>query len=122
MLPDVMQMVGLAQMAYGLRFGFVLALPATAPNWRSRSCPRLAGTGCKQAFPHHGQSGANGSRGLWPGSRWEMKVGPCIYRLVNTRPGGYADGVAEPQRLAPIRQIHEAAALEPASWGDCFRS
>ncbi|SFB30761.1 N-acetylmuramidase domain-containing protein [Azotobacter beijerinckii] len=37
--------------------------------------------------------------------------------LVNTRPGGYAGGVAEHQRLASARQIHDTAALESASWG-----
>jgi len=37
--------------------------------------------------------------------------------LVNRRPGGYAGGVAEHQRLANAKQIHAAAALESASWG-----
>lgn len=37
--------------------------------------------------------------------------------LVNARPGGYAGGVAEHQRLASARQIHDTAALESASWG-----
>jgi len=37
--------------------------------------------------------------------------------LVNARPGGYAGGVAEHQRLAQARQIHDSAALESASWG-----
>jgi len=37
--------------------------------------------------------------------------------LVNTRPGGYAGGVAEHQRLAQARQLDDTAALESASWG-----
>lgn len=37
--------------------------------------------------------------------------------LVNTRPGGYAGGVAEYQRLAQARQLDDTAALESASWG-----
>ncbi|HBP6410081.1 peptidoglycan-binding protein [Pseudomonas aeruginosa] len=37
--------------------------------------------------------------------------------LVNPRPGGYAGGTAEHQRLANARQIDDTAALESASWG-----
>lgn len=37
--------------------------------------------------------------------------------LVNVRPGGYAGGVAEHQRLAQARQLDETSALESASWG-----
>ncbi|WP_312668976.1 N-acetylmuramidase domain-containing protein [Stutzerimonas nitrititolerans] len=38
--------------------------------------------------------------------------------LVNRKPGGYIGGPAEHQRLAQAKQqIHEAAALESASWG-----
>lgn len=37
--------------------------------------------------------------------------------LVNTKPGGYAGGVAEHQRLAQARQLDDTAALESASWG-----
>jgi len=37
--------------------------------------------------------------------------------LVNIRPGGYAGGVAEHQRLAQARQLDDTAALESASWG-----
>ncbi|QGZ31497.1 N-acetylmuramidase domain-containing protein [Stutzerimonas stutzeri] len=37
--------------------------------------------------------------------------------LVNRRPGGYAGGTAEHQRLAQAKQIHNASALESASWG-----
>lgn len=38
--------------------------------------------------------------------------------LVNRQPGGYLGGTAENQRLAQARQlIHDAAALESASWG-----
>lgn len=41
----------------------------------------------------------------------------CYPALVNARPGGYAGGAAEHQRLAQARQIHDSAALESASWG-----
>ncbi|OLU22471.1 peptidoglycan-binding protein [Pseudomonas sp. PA15(2017)] len=37
--------------------------------------------------------------------------------LVNRRPGGYAGGAAEHQRLAQARQLDDTAALESASWG-----
>jgi lysozyme family protein len=37
--------------------------------------------------------------------------------LVNRRPGGYAGGTVEHQRLAQAKQIHIASALESASWG-----
>lgn len=37
--------------------------------------------------------------------------------VINARPGGYAGGTAEHQRLATARQIHDTAALESASWG-----
>jgi len=37
--------------------------------------------------------------------------------LVNPRPGGYAGGTAEHQRLANARLIDDIAALESASWG-----
>ncbi|MCQ4319729.1 N-acetylmuramidase domain-containing protein [Stutzerimonas stutzeri] len=37
--------------------------------------------------------------------------------LVNRRPGGYAGGTVEHQRLAQAKQIHTASALESASWG-----
>lgn len=37
--------------------------------------------------------------------------------LVNPRPGGYAGGVAEHQRLANARRIDDLAALESTSWG-----
>lgn len=37
--------------------------------------------------------------------------------LVNGRPGGYAGGTAEHQRLANARGIDERAALESTSWG-----
>ncbi|MGV8448836.1 N-acetylmuramidase domain-containing protein [Pseudomonas aeruginosa] len=35
---------------------------------------------------------------------------------MNPRPGGYAGGTAEHQRLANARQIDDTAALESASW------
>ncbi|TBU71003.1 N-acetylmuramidase domain-containing protein [Phytopseudomonas daroniae] len=45
-------------------------------------------------------------------------VAASIYpNLVNTKPGGYAGGVAEHQRLAQARQLDDTAALESASWG-----
>jgi hypothetical protein len=37
--------------------------------------------------------------------------------LVNPKPGGYAGGSAEHQRLATARLIDDSAALESASWG-----
>lgn len=37
--------------------------------------------------------------------------------VVNERPGGYAGGTAEHQRLAWARQINDTVALESASWG-----
>lgn len=37
--------------------------------------------------------------------------------LVNPRPGGYAGGTAEHQRLANAKLIDETCALESASWG-----
>lgn len=37
--------------------------------------------------------------------------------LVNTRWGGYIGGAREYERLARARKIHEASALESASWG-----
>lgn len=37
--------------------------------------------------------------------------------LVNRRPGGYAGGTAEHQRLAHARLIDDTCALESASWG-----
>ncbi|MDN6874629.1 N-acetylmuramidase family protein [Pseudomonas citronellolis] len=37
--------------------------------------------------------------------------------LINSKPGGYAGGTAEHQRLAQARLIDDTAALESASWG-----
>lgn len=37
--------------------------------------------------------------------------------LINPKPGGYAGGSAEWQRLSSARQIDEACALESCSWG-----
>lgn len=37
--------------------------------------------------------------------------------IVNPRPGGYAGGTAEHQRLALARQINATVAIESASWG-----
>lgn len=37
--------------------------------------------------------------------------------LINAKPGGYAGGVAEWQRLTSAQQIEETCALEAASWG-----
>ncbi|WIE52410.1 N-acetylmuramidase family protein [Pseudomonas sp. GM17] len=37
--------------------------------------------------------------------------------IVNPKPGGYAGGTAEHQRLAAARLIDDTAALESASWG-----
>ncbi|MEH6565294.1 MAG: N-acetylmuramidase family protein [Halopseudomonas sp.] len=37
--------------------------------------------------------------------------------LINTKPGGYAGGTAEHQRLARAKMIDANAALESASWG-----
>lgn len=37
--------------------------------------------------------------------------------IVNTRPGGYAGGTAEYQKLSTAQRIHHAAALESCSWG-----
>jgi len=37
--------------------------------------------------------------------------------IVNPKPGGYAGGTAEHQRLSHARLIDDAAALESASWG-----
>lgn len=37
--------------------------------------------------------------------------------IVNPRPGGYAGGTAEHQRLALARQINDTVAIESASWG-----
>lgn len=37
--------------------------------------------------------------------------------LINPKPGGYAGGVAEWQRLTSAQQIDETCALESASWG-----
>ncbi len=37
--------------------------------------------------------------------------------IINPRPGGYAGGTAEHQRLAWARQIDDTCALESASWG-----
>lgn len=37
--------------------------------------------------------------------------------IVNPKPGGYAGGTAEHQRLATARLIDDTAALESASWG-----
>lgn len=37
--------------------------------------------------------------------------------VVNERPGGYAGGTAEHQRLSWARQINDTVALESASWG-----
>jgi peptidoglycan hydrolase-like protein with peptidoglycan-binding domain len=37
--------------------------------------------------------------------------------LINPKPGGYAGGAAEWQRLTSARQIDEACALESCSWG-----
>lgn len=37
--------------------------------------------------------------------------------VVNPRPGGYAGGTAEHQRLAQARQIDDTCALESSSWG-----
>ena len=37
--------------------------------------------------------------------------------LINRQPGGYMGGVGEHVRLASARQIHDASALESASWG-----
>lgn len=37
--------------------------------------------------------------------------------LVNAKPGGYAGGTAEHQRLASARQLDDTCALEAASWG-----
>ena len=37
--------------------------------------------------------------------------------IVNKRPGGYAGGTAEYQKLSTAQRIHNAAALESCSWG-----
>lgn len=37
--------------------------------------------------------------------------------IVNKRPGGYAGGTAEYQKLSTAQRIHPAAALESCSWG-----
>lgn len=37
--------------------------------------------------------------------------------VINERPGGYAGGAAEHQRLAWARQINDTVAIESASWG-----
>ncbi|MDN4146425.1 N-acetylmuramidase family protein [Pseudomonas tohonis] len=37
--------------------------------------------------------------------------------LVNAKPGGYAGGTAEHQRLASARQLDDTSALESTSWG-----
>lgn len=37
--------------------------------------------------------------------------------IVNTRPGGYAGGTAEYQKLSTAQRIHHAAGLESCSWG-----
>lgn len=41
----------------------------------------------------------------------------CYPNLVNTKPGGYAGGTAEHQRLAQAKMIDAVAALESTSWG-----
>src|SRR5690606_1085856 len=38
-------------------------------------------------------------------------------QLIDQRPGGYAGGAAEHQRLAQARRIDDSCAIESASWG-----